>query len=132
MKRERLLTQLIRLRELHLKGQSAQLKTRAQELREVRDRQEGARAAAAGSLNDPHSLADLAHFGQVRIHSAKLADKVEIEVRALSEKVGHARKLTDSARDARDDLRRERISATERSMETEAEHFFSWKKDQQR
>ncbi len=132
MQRERLLTQLIRLRELHLKSQSAQLKTRAQELREVRDRQEEARAAAAGSLDDAHSLADLAHFGHVRIHSAKLADKVEIEVRALSEKVGHARKLTDSARDARDELRRERISATERSMETEAEHFFSWKKDNQR
>ena len=53
-------------------------------------------------------------------------------MRALSEKVGHARKLTDSARDARDELRRKRLSATERSMETEAEHFFSWKKDNRR
>ncbi len=132
MKRERLLTQLIRLRELHLKSQSAQLKTRAHELKEVRDRQEEARAAAAGSLDDVQCLADLAHFGHVRIHTAKLADQVEIEVRALSEKVGHARKLTDSARDARDELRRKRLIASDRSMETEAEHFFSWKKDNQR
>jgi hypothetical protein len=132
MKRERLLTQLIRLRELHLKSQSAQLKTRAQQLKEVRDRHDEARAAAAKSLEDAKGLADLAHLGHARVRNAKLAKKVETEVRALSEKVGHARKLTDSARDARDELRRGRLNDRERSMETEAEHFFSWKKDKRR
>lgn len=132
MKRERLLTQLIRLRELHLKSQSAQLKTRAQQLKEVQERHDEARDAAAKSLEDARSLADLAHFGHARVRNAKLAKKVEIEVRALSEKVGHARKLADSAREARDEIRRGRITEGERSMETEAEHFFSWKKDKQR
>lgn len=132
MKRERLLTQLVRLRELHLKSQSAQLKTRAQQLSEVRERHDAARDGAARSLEDARGLADLAHFGHLRVHNAKLAQKVETEVRALSEKVGHARKLTDSARDARDELRRRRVTQSERSMETEAEHFFSWKKDQRR
>jgi hypothetical protein len=132
MKRERLLTQLIHLRELHLKNQAAQLKTRAQHLNEVRTRHEEARAAAAKSLEDPGSLADLVHFGHARVHSAKLAAKVETEVRALSENVGHARRLADSARAAQAELRRRRLLERERSMETEAEHFFSWKKDQRR
>jgi hypothetical protein len=132
MKREQLLTHLIRLRELHLKSQSAQLKTRAQHLHEIRERHAQARAGAAGSLEDTMTLADLAHFGHLRIFNARLAQQLEIEVRALSEKVGHARKLTDSARDARDELRRARVNQSERSMETEAEHFFSWKKDQRR
>jgi hypothetical protein len=129
MKREQLLTQLIRLRELHLKSQAAQLKTRAQQLKEVRERHEEARTAAAKSWEDAGSLADLADFGQARVHTAKLAKKVETEVRALSEKVGHARKLADSAREARDEIRRGRSNQAERSLETEAEHFFSWKKD---
>jgi hypothetical protein len=136
MKREKLLTQLIQLRELHLKSQSAQLKTQAQQLREVRARHDQARTAAARSLEDARedarALADLAQLGQLRVSSAKLATKVETEVRALSEKVGHARKLTDSAREARDELRRQRLADGERRMETEAEHFFSWKKDQAR
>jgi hypothetical protein len=132
MKRERLLTQLIRLRELNLKSQSAHLKNRAQHLNEVRGRRDAARDGAAMSLEDGHSLADLVHFGHARMHNARLARKVETEVRALSEDVGHARKLADSAREARDEIRRERISEGERAMETEAEHFFSWKKDQLR
>ena len=136
MKREKLLTQLIQLRELHLKSQSAQLKTQAQHLREVRARHDEARSAAARSLEDARedarALADLAHFGQLRVNSAKLATEVEREVRTLSEQVGHARKLTDSARQARDELRRRRLADAERRMETEAEHFFSWKKDQSR
>jgi len=132
MKRERLLTQLIHLRELHLKNQAAQLKTRAQHLKEVRARHDEARAAAANSVEDPKSLADLVHFGHARVHHAKLAAQVEIEVRALSEKVGNARKLADSAREAHAEIRRRRVLEVERSMETEAEHFFSWKKDQRR
>ncbi len=129
MKRERLLTQLIHLRELHLKSRSAQLKTRAQFLREARERQDEACTAAADSLKDPRYLADLAHFGHSRMREAKLARKVEVEVRALSEEVGHARKLAESAREAHSELRRDRLDAAERSLETEAEHFFSWKKD---
>ena len=132
MKREKLLSHLIRLRELHLKNQAAQLKTRARQLREVRDRQEQARLAASKVLDDAAMLADLANFGHARLRDAKLAMKVEVEVRALSEKVGYARKLTESAREARAELRRARINENERSMETEAEHFFSWKKDAQR
>jgi hypothetical protein len=129
MNRERLLTQLIRLRELHLKSQAAQRKTSAKKLKEVRDRQDDAKTAAAKSLEDASSLADLGLFGQARVRTAKLAAKVETEVRALSEQVGHARKLADSAREACDEIRRGRINERERSMETEAEHFFSWKKD---
>jgi len=129
MPREKLLSQLIHLRELHLKTQAAQLKSRARHLHEVRKRQEQARLAAAKALDDAAMLADLANFGTTRLREARLALKVEIEVRALSEKVGHARKLTESAREARAELRRIRINQSERSMETEAEHFFSWKKD---
>jgi hypothetical protein len=132
MKRERLLTHLIRLRELHLKSQAAQLKARAQQLKEVRERHDEARTAAAKSLEDARGLADLAHFGQARVRNAKLANKVETEVRALGEKVGHARKLADSAREARDEIRRRRANQRERSIETEAEHFFTWKKDKRR
>jgi hypothetical protein len=129
VKREKLLTQLIHLRELHLKNQAAQLKTRARHLREVRDRQEHARLAAATVLDDAATLADLANLGHARLRDAKLAMKVEIEVTALRQKVGHARKLTESAREAHAELRRARINESERSMETEAEHFFSWKKE---
>jgi hypothetical protein len=132
MKRERLLTQLIHLRELQLKSQSAHLKNRAHHLREVRERHDAARDGAAKSLEDARSLADLAQFGQARVHNARLANAVESEVRELRERVGHARKLADSARAARDEIRRDRVVARERSLETEAEHFFSWKKDQQR
>ena len=129
MKREKLLSQLIHLRELHLKTQAAQLKNRARHLKEVRERERQARLAAAEALEDAAMLGDLANFGHLRLREAKLALKVEVEVRALSEKVGHARKLSESARDARAELRRARTNHIERSMETEAEHFFSWKKD---
>ena len=132
MKRERLLTQLIHLRELHLKNQAAQLKARAQHLKEVRARHDETRAAAAESLEDPGSLADLVHIGHARVYHARLTVKVETEVRALSAKVGNARKLAESAREAHAELRRRRMLEVERAMETEAEHFFSWKKDQQR
>jgi len=132
MKRERLLSQLIKLREQHLKTQSAHLKTRAQHLKDIRDRHDQARDAAAKSLDDGATLADLAHFGQLRVRDAKLARKVEREVVALSEKVGHARKLADSAHEAREELRRRRFTQHDRSMETEAEHFLSWKKGDRR
>ena len=132
MKRERLLSHLIRLRELHLLSQSAQLKVRARQLQEVRDRHDAARIAAADALDGSPTLADLAHFGHLRVHHAKLARTVEVEVRALSDKVGHARKMTESAREAREELRQTRRAETERSMETEAEHFFAWKKEPRR
>jgi hypothetical protein len=128
MKREKLLSHLIQLRELHLKNQSAQLKTHAQQLEDVRARHDEARRAAARSLEDARALADLGHFGQLRVRQARLANQVETEVRALTEKVGYARKLADSAREARDVLRRRRIKDAERTMETEAEQFFGWKR----
>ena len=127
-KRERLLIHLIHLRELHLKSQTAQLKTTAQHLREVRECHQQARSAAARALEDARGLADLAHLGAARIRHARLAAQVETEVRALSEKVGHARKLADSAHDAAAELRRDQIIERERSMENEAEQFFNWSK----
>ena len=132
MKREKLLSQLIHLRELHLKAQAAQLKNHAHQLKEVREREEHARLAAATALDDAAMLANLAAFGSARLRNAKLALKVESEIRALREKVGRTRKLAESAREARAEIRRARINQTERSTETEAEHFFSWNKDVRR
>jgi hypothetical protein len=119
---------LVRLREARLREQSAQLKQAARGLTEIRDQHDQVRATAARSIEAAETLAHLDVLGQSRIKLAKLAVKAEEQVRGMVEKVGHARKLADSARDAAVDLRRTKLAERERSMETEAEHFFSWSK----
>jgi hypothetical protein len=119
---------LIRLRAARLKEQTAQLKQASRGLADIRDQHDQARDRAACSIERPDTIADLEVLGNSRIKLAKLAVKAEAHVRGITEKVGHARKLKDSAREAGAELQRANISARERSMETEAEQFFSWSK----
>jgi hypothetical protein len=119
---------LIRLREARLREQSAQLKQAARGLTEIRDQHDQVRETAARSIQAADTLSHLDVLGQSRIKLAKLAVKAEEQVCGMVEKVGHARKLADSARDAGVALRRANLAERERSMETEAEHFFSWNK----
>lgn len=122
----KLLHDLIRLREVHLREQTAQLKQMSRGLTEIRNQHDQARSSAARSIETADSLAYLEVFGQSRIKYAKLAAKAEEQVRGMVEKVGNARKLAESAREAGAELRRANAAERERSMETEAEHFFSW------
>jgi hypothetical protein len=119
---------LIRLREARLREQTAQLKQATQGLTDIRDQHDQARASAAQSIEAAETIAHLDVLGQSRIKLARLAVKVEEEVRGMTENVGHARKLTDSAREAGAELQRVNRAARDRSMETEAEQFFSWSK----
>ena len=119
---------LIRLREARLREQTAQLKHAAQGLTDIRNQHDQARTSAAQSIESADTIAHLDLLGQSRIKLARLALKAEEQVRGMTDKVSHSRKLTDSAREAGAELRRARASERERSMETEAEHFFSWSK----
>jgi len=124
----KLLHDLIRLREVRLREQTAKLKQASRGLMEIRSQHEQARDSAARSIENADSLAYLEVFGQSRIKYAKLAIRAEEQVRGATEQVGAARKLADSAREAGAELQRGRASELERSMETEAENFFTWSK----
>jgi hypothetical protein len=124
----KLLHDLIRLREVRLREQTAKLKQASRGLTDIRTQHEQARDSAARSIETADTLAYLEVFGHSRIKYAKLAIKAEEQVRGMVERVGHARKLADSAREAGAEMQRALASERERSMETEAEHFFSWSK----
>lgn len=128
----KLLHDLIRLREVRLREQTAKLKQASRGLNEIKVQHEQARVSAAKSIESADSLAYLEVFGQSRIKYAKLAVEAEEQVRALSDKVGAARKLAESAREAGAELKRTLAAHRERSLETESEQFFSWSKSYER
>jgi hypothetical protein len=129
MNRERLLSQLLKLREHQLRGQTAELKAHAGKLAEVKSVGERARTTAADTLALPDHLGDLGAIGAKRLQCIKLATQISRQVSALGKKVGRARKLADNAREARAHLRRIKAASLERSLEAEAEQFFAWKND---
>jgi len=128
MMNRKLLHDLIRLREVRLREQTAKLKQASRGLTEIRDQHERARDSAARSIDAADTLAYLEVFGQSRLKYAKLAIKAEEQVRGIAENVGAARKLADSAREAGAELQRMYTTQRERAMETESEQFFSWSK----
>ena len=127
MTREELLGQLIRMRELQLKSQTAELKSRTGVLANIERALDQVQSVAVDSLDSATHLRDLGTLGDMRLGYKRLAVTVQDQVRALADKVIHSRKLTDAARDAVADIKRTRDQEQERSLETEAEHFFSWK-----
>ncbi len=129
MTREELLGQLIRMRELQLKSQTAELKSRTGVLANIERALDQVQSVAFDSLNSVTHLRDLGTLGDMRLGYKRLAVTVQDQVRALADKVIHSRKLTDAARDAVADIKRTRDQEQERSLETEAEHFFSWQSD---
>jgi len=128
----KLLHDLIRLREVRLREHTARLKQASRSLMDIQRQHEVAIDSAAKAIEGADSLAYLEVFGQSRIKYAKLAIKAEEQVRGFREEVGVARKLTDSARQAGAELRATIASERERSLETEAEHFFAWSKASER
>lgn len=129
MDREDLLTHLVKMRELQLKKEAAELKSRAGALEKVERIHEQARSAASASIECGNDLRDLGVIGEMRLGCTKLAAKIEDQVRILSRKLGHARKLAESAREARAELKRTKSAARERSLENDAEHFRGWRKE---
>jgi hypothetical protein len=124
----KLLHDLIRLREVRLREQTAKLKQASHGLSEIRNQHQQARDSAAQSIESAETLAYLEVFGQSRIKFAKLAVKAEEQVRGMTEKVGTARKLADSAREAGAELQRTFAAKREQGLEAESEQFFSWSK----
>ena len=128
MMNRKLLHDLIRLREVRLREQTAKLKQASRGLAEIRDHHEQARDSASRSIESADTLAYLEVFGQSRLKYAKLAVEAEEQVRGMSEKVGAARKLAESAREAGAELQRTFAAQRDRALETESEQFFSWSK----
>jgi len=127
MDREQLLTQLVRLRELQLNQDSRELKSQSGALAQIDRERMQAQSAAAETIESGHNLRDLSTLGSVRLGRGKLRVKIQDQVRELGKRVGRARKLAESARQARAEIKDARAAANERSLENEAEHFFSWK-----
>ncbi len=127
MNRDRLLSQLLNLREHQLRTHSAELKVRNARLAEVAGLGRQARSAAADVLTLPDRLVDLGAIGAARLRCIRLARNMSEQVRLLSRKVVHARKLADVTRGVRDELRRTQDAERERLSEMEAEHFIAWK-----
>lgn len=124
----KLLHDLIRLREVRLREQTAKLKQASRGLTDIRNQQEQARDSAARSIDAADTLAYLEVFGQSRIKYAKAAIKAEEQVRGIADEVGAARKLADSAREAGANLQRAFAARREQALEIESEQFFSWSK----
>lgn len=129
MNREGLLAHLVRLREMQLKQQAAKLKLRNGALNSLERTRLDAAAASAESIDGPLHLRDLGLFGEMRLGCSRLAAVVKGEITVLKDKVGHARKLAETAHDASAQHHRARANGRERSLENESEHFFSWKND---
>jgi hypothetical protein len=132
MTREELLGQLIRMRELQLKSETAELKSRSGALARIEHALEEVSSSAAESLESVIQIRDLGLLGEMRLGYKQLAATVQDQVRTLAAKVSHSRKLTDATREAAAELKRAKTLAKERSLENEAEHFFSWKSDSTR
>ena len=129
MNREGLLAHLVKLREMQLKQYAAKLKSRNGVLTGIERTRLDAAAACAESIDGDHHLRDLGLFGEMRLGCSRLAAVVKGEIAVLKDKVGHARKLAETAHDANAQLQRVRANLRERSLENESEHFFSWKND---
>lgn len=127
MDREQLLSQLAKLRELQLHQESKELKSRSGALAQIDQECLRAQSIATDTIESGHNLRDLYILGSVRLGCGKLRVKIQDQVRELSKRVGRARKLAESARQAHTQIRHARAAANERSLENEAEHFFSWK-----
>jgi hypothetical protein len=132
MTREELLRQLIRMREMQLKNHSAQLKSRNNALADIEHALEEVQSVTAESIESNTYLSDLGTLGDMRLGYKRRAATVQGEVRTLADKVVHSRKLADAARNAAADVKRAKDQGRERSLENEAEHFFSWKTDSAR
>ena len=132
MNREGLLAHLVRLREMQLKQQAAQLRSRNGALTDIEATRLNARSAAGESIDGGQHLRELGIFGEMRLGCSRLATAVQGEIKVLASKVGHARKLAETAREARARHKRELTEARERSLDQESEHFFSWKNDSKR
>jgi hypothetical protein len=127
MKRERLLSNLVKIRESQLRDELVELKARVGKLAAVSTLGDHARSAACDTLAQPNNLTDLGVIGAMRLECIKLANEISRQLRGLSTRIGHSRKLADAAQEARDDLRCAVNAERERSQEIELEHFFAWK-----
>lgn len=124
----KLMHDLIRLREVRLREQTAKLKQAARGLADIQTQHEQARDSAARAIEAADGLAQLEVFGQSRLKFAKLAIKAEEQVRGMADNVAAARKLADSAREAGAELQRAHAAKRERTLDAESEQFFSWSK----
>jgi hypothetical protein len=131
MPRQELLGKLLRVRELRLKAEAADLRARVQALSRVEATLEQARSAAAESIEMPRHLHELGALGELRLAYRRMADVMGKEVDEKGQSVARARKLADVARDACKQIERDKTAERERRAETEAEHFFGWKKSVQ-
>jgi hypothetical protein len=128
MNREKLLNRLARLRELQLYAQVSDLKTHSGALSRLKRFGEQARAVASESIERAHHLGDLRLLGEARLRSIRMAAEVEGQIRVLTDGVGRARKLAETAHAARTNLKRAREGARERSLELESEAALNWSK----
>jgi hypothetical protein len=129
MNREKLLNQLGKLREMQLHAQVSDLKARSGALSRLKRFGEQARAAASESIERAHHLRDLRLLGEARLRSIRMAAEVEGEIRVLTDGVGRARKLAETARAARTNLKRARERAREHSLELDSEAALTWMRD---
>lgn len=128
MTSEDLLNRLVRIRELRLKAEAARLKGRATALSKVQSRLEQANLTAAALTQQAVTLPDLGAIGETRLCDARRSVELRKEIVALSGQVVNASRMTESARQARSELVKQRRAALERSSEKESEQFFNWKR----
>jgi hypothetical protein len=126
MNRETLITRLLWLREMRLRAELTELKTRAAALSMVEQLREQAQAAAI--LGTAADLRDLGAIGQVRLEATKTATVEAARLRAAGERVDQARRHSDAMRGAHDELAQEKRLQYEQGQERDAEHFQNWKR----
>jgi hypothetical protein len=126
MNRETLMGRLLWFREMRLREEVAQLKTRAAALAQIeRTRDQACASAVAGSGVD---LRDLGLIGEVRLDSTKSAQQAAVQLRVAGDRVDHAHKQADAVRGAHDELQREKRLSRDRAQEHDSDQFQSWKR----
>jgi hypothetical protein len=126
MNRESLMKRLLRLREMCLREEVVQLKTRVAALSRIERTRDQARAAA--TLGSAAELRDLTLIGEVRLHSTNGARQAATQVNLASDRVDHAHHRAEAVRDAHAQLQRENQLSRDRAYESDSDQFQSWKR----
>lgn len=121
-----MMERLLWLREMRLREEVAQLKTRAAALSQIEQTRDLACAAAV--MSSGTELRDLALIGEVRLDSSKGVRHAAAEVDRAGNRVDHAHKQADAVREAHAELQRVKRREHDRAIENDSDQFQSWKR----
>jgi hypothetical protein len=132
MKQDELMAHLVCLRELKLRNEIAELKSRNLRLTQIEDLAAAARSSAVKSAEATGTIHDLGVLGQLRLQCVRRAAELQKEIKTLRRRVYSAHSLTEAARSARKAIEQKKLRASEKEEEHESDQFFNWRRTHKR